>query len=144
MYHFNHFHVYEMYSYHCHSSPELPFCCFLSQPCPMWGTWRLRRLQSRYRAMVSSFFPFLSCIQSLSRVQLFAAPWTAAHQAFLSFTISRSLVKLTSIESVMPANPLVLCHPLLLPPSLFPSIRVLSNESALLRDHPPVKYKDKI
>ena len=58
-------------------------------------------------------------------------PWTAAHQTSLSFTSSRSLLKLMSIESVMPSNYLVLCHPLLLPPSIFPSIRVLSNESAL-------------
>ena len=69
-------------------------------------------------------------VQSLSRVQLFATPWTAAHQASLSFTISRSLLKLISIELVMPSNHLVLCHPLLLP-SIFPSIRVFSNESAL-------------
>ena len=58
-------------------------------------------------------------------------PWTAAHKAFLSFTISLSLLKLMSIESVMPSNHLILCHPLLLLPSIFPSIRVLSNELAL-------------
>ena len=57
--------------------------------------------------------------------------WTATHQASLSFTISGSLVKLLSIESVMPSNHLILCHPLLLPPSIFPSIRVFSSESAL-------------
>ena len=66
-----------------------------------------------------------------SRVQLFATPWTAAHQASLSFTISWSLLKLMSIESVMPFNHLSLCHPLLLSPSIFPSIRVFSNESVL-------------
>ena len=66
----------------------------------------------------------------LCHVQLFATPWTAARQASLSFTISRSLLKLTSIESVMPSNHLILCHPLLLP-SIFPCIRVFSNESAL-------------
>ena len=70
-------------------------------------------------------------VQSLSRVQLFATPWTAAHQAPLSITNSRSLPKLMSIESVMPSNHVILCHPLLLPPSIFPSIRVFSNESAL-------------
>ena len=69
--------------------------------------------------------------QLLSRVLLLATPWTAARQASLSFTISRSLLKLTSTESVMPSNYLILCHPLLLPPSIFPSIRVFSNESAL-------------
>ena len=75
----------------------------------------------------------LSWVQSLSRVWLFATPWTAAHQASLSITNSRSLLKLMSIESVMPSNHLILCHPLLLllPPSIFPSIRVFSNESAL-------------
>ena len=69
--------------------------------------------------------------QSLSHVQLFATPWTAALQASLSFTMSRSLLKLISIESVMPSNHLNLCHPLLLLPSIFPSIRVFSSESAL-------------
>ena len=68
---------------------------------------------------------------SLSHIWLFVTPWTAAHQASLSFTISRSLLKLTSIESVMPSNHLILCHPLLLLPSFFPSIRVFSNELAL-------------
>ena len=70
-------------------------------------------------------------VQSLSRVQLFVTPWTAARQASLSITNSRSLFKLTSIESVMPSNHLILCHPLLLPPSVFPSIMVFSNESVL-------------
>ena len=70
-------------------------------------------------------------VQSLSHVQLFTTPWTAAHQASLSFTISQSLFKFMSIQSLMPSNHLILCHPLLLP-SIFPSIRVFSNESALL------------
>ena len=70
-------------------------------------------------------------VQSLSRVRLFDSPWTAAHQAPLSFTISQSLLKLMSIESVMPSNHLILCHRLLLLPSIFPSIRIFSNESAL-------------
>ena len=69
-------------------------------------------------------------VQSLSHVQLFATPWTAAHQAFLSFTISQSLLKLMSIESVILSNHLILCCPLLLLPSIFPTIRVFSNESA--------------
>ena len=71
-----------------------------------------------------------SSIQSLRCVQLFATPWTAARQASLSITNSQSLLKLMSIESVMPSNHLILCHPLLLP-SIFPSIRVFSNESVL-------------
>ena len=72
-----------------------------------------------------------SSVQLLSRVRLFATPWTAAHQASLSITNSWSLLKLMSIELVMPSNHLILCHPLLLPPSIFPSIRVFSNESIL-------------
>ena len=72
-----------------------------------------------------------SSIHLLSHVQLFATPWTAACQAFLSITNSQSLLKLMSIESAMPSNHLILCHPLLLPPSIFPSIRVFSNGSAL-------------
>ena len=67
----------------------------------------------------------------LSHVQFFVTPWTAARQASLSITNSQSLPKLMSIESVMPSNHLILCHPLLLLPSIFPSIRVFSNESAL-------------
>ena len=70
-------------------------------------------------------------VQLLSRVQLFATLWTAAHQAPLSSTISCSLLKFMSIKSVMLSNDLRLCHPLLLLPSIFPSIRVFSNESAL-------------
>ena len=70
-------------------------------------------------------------VQSLSHAQLFATPWTAAGQSSLFFTISWSLLKLMSIELVMPYNHLVLCHPFLLLPSVFPSIRVFSNESAL-------------
>ena len=72
-----------------------------------------------------------SLAQLLSRVRLFATPWTAARQASLSITNSQSLLRLMSIESMMPSNHLILCHPLLLPPSTFLSIRVFSNESAL-------------
>ena len=71
----------------------------------------------------------IQSVQSLSHVQLFATPWTAAHQASLPITNSWSLLKLMSIESVMPSNHLILCHPLLLLPSIFPSIRVFSNKS---------------
>ena len=73
----------------------------------------------------------ISSGQSLSRVRLFVTPWTATRQASLSITNSWSLLTLMSIESVMPSNHLILCHPLLLLPSIFPSIRVFSNESAL-------------
>ena len=72
-----------------------------------------------------------SSVQLLSHLQLFANPWTAARQASLSITNSQSLPKLMSIESVMPSNHLIFCRPLLLPPSIFPSIRVFSNESVL-------------
>ena len=72
-----------------------------------------------------------SSIQSLSCVQLFVNPWTAIHQASLSITNSWSLLKLMFIESLMPSNHLILCHPILLLPSVFPGIRVFSNESAL-------------
>ena len=77
----------------------------------------------------SSSFSFVVVVQLLSHVQLFETPWTAACQASLSFTVSQSLFKLMSIELMMPYNHLSLCHPLLLPPSIFPSIRVFSNES---------------
>ena len=73
---------------------------------------------------------YLFYVQSLSHIPLFVNPWTAAHQASVSFTISQSLLKLMSIESVMPPNHLILCHPLLLP-SIFPSIGVFSNNLAL-------------
>ena len=75
--------------------------------------------------------PVFAVVQSLSCVWLFATPWTAAGQASQSFTISWSLLEFMSIESVMPSNHLILCRPLFLLPSLFPSIRVFSNESAL-------------
>ena len=83
--------------------------------------------------MFKKYFPLARhvVVQFLSHVQLFATPWTAACQASLSFTISLSLLKLTCIKSVMPSNHLILCHSLLLLPSIFPSVRVFSNESAL-------------
>ena len=77
------------------------------------------------------YSPHLSSVQSLSGVWLSVIPWTAARQASLSITSSQSLLKLMPIESVMPSNHLIHYHPLLLPPSIFPSIRVFSNESVL-------------
>ena len=82
--------------------------------------------------LVTFLLGFFVTIQLLSCVWLFATQWPAAHQASLSFTVSRSMLKLMSIESVMPSNHLVLCCPLFLLPSIFPSIRVFSNESTLL------------
>ena len=87
----------------------------------------LETLQSDFRFQTFQNF----VVQSLLHVQLFATPWTAAHQASPSFTVSWSLLKLMSIESVMLSNHLILCHPFLLLPSIFPSIRIFSNESAL-------------
>ena len=78
----------------------------------------------------------VTVVQSLRQVLLSGTPWTAARQAALSFTVSQSLLTLMSIESVMPSNHLVLCCPLLLLSSIFPSIRVFSNESALHRRQP--------
>ena len=85
------------------------------------------RWKSRYTVDTHQF----SSVQSFSHVWLFVTPSTAIRQASLSFTNSRSLLKLMSIKSVMPYNHLILCHPLLLPPSIFPNIRVFSNESVL-------------
>ena len=93
---------------------------FLRKP----SEWKTQSKINEYNRKFSS-------VQSLSRVQLFATPWTAACQASLSIANSWSLLKLMSIELVMPSNHLNLCHPLLLLPSIFPSIRVFSNESVL-------------
>ena len=83
-------------------------------------------------ATVTFWFRVLSSVQSLSHVQLFAIPWTAAHQASLSITNSWSLLKLMSIKSVMPSNHFIFCRPLLLLPSIFSSIRVFSNDQFFL------------
>ena len=91
--------------------------------------WKRRRFLS-LTVHISECLPHLVVVPSLSRVRLLATPRTAARQASLSFTISRSWLKPMSIESVMPTNHLILCRPLLLP-SIFPSIRVFSNESVL-------------
>ena len=96
--------------------------CKLVQP-----LWKTTRKFLRKRKIES---PFVG-VQSLSRLWLFATPWTVARQVSLSLTISWSLLRLMSIEVVMPSNHLILCPPLLLPPSIFPSIRVFSNESVL-------------
>ena len=81
--------------------------------------------------LFSVLLPQFSSVQSLSRVQFFVTPWTAARQASLSITNSWNLFKLMFIELVMPSNHLIVCRPLLLLPFIFPSIRVFSNESAL-------------
>ena len=78
-----------------------------------------------------TFITYISSVQLLSHVWLFETPWTVACQAFLSITNTQSLLKLMSIKSIMPSNHLIFCHPLHLLPSMFPSIRVFSNESIL-------------
>ena len=88
-------------------------------------------LDQRSNLCLLHLFSSVSSVQLLSCVRLFGTPWTAARQASLSITSSRSLLKLMSIELVMPSNCLILCRPLLLLPSVFPSIRVFSNESVL-------------
>ena len=106
--------------------PSPVLCCWLHT---ISSEERLWFLSSELCSVINlKFFP--GSVQSLSRVRFFATPWTAACLASLSITISRSLPKSMSIESVMPSNHLILCCPLL-PPSIFPSIRVFSNESAL-------------
>ena len=81
--------------------------------------------------MLVSVFKLKDHVQSLSHVRLFVTPWTAANEASPSFNISQSLLKLMSIELAMPSSHLILCRPLFLLPSIFPSIRIFSNESAL-------------
>ena len=109
--------------------PRLPLICMLLHfsepqlPCPQ----KRDTMHAKYTAGYQVSQP----VQSPSRVRLFATPWTPARQASLSITNSRSSLKLTSIMSVMPSNHLVLCRPLLLQPSIFPSIRVFSNELVL-------------
>ena len=85
----------------------------------------------RVYAQLPIFLLFVIVVQSVSHIQVFATPWTAVHQAYLSFTLSQSWLKLMSLKSVMPSNHLILCRPLLLLPSVFLSIRVFSNDLAL-------------
>ena len=88
-------------------------------------------LSKHYSCITNVSKTAFSSVQLLRYVRLFATPWTAARQASLSITNSRSLLKLMPLESVMPSNHLILCCPLFLPPSIFPSIRIFSNKSVL-------------
>ena len=97
---------------------------------PGSAKWLLIFIYNSLGFIALSLFSQFSSVQSLSCVRLLATPWTATCQASLSITNSWSLLKLMSIPSVMPSNHLILCRPLLLPPSIFPSIRVFSNEVA--------------
>ena len=111
---------------HCLLSPFIhSYLTALSQVFFLGGLLLTNQKAGRLRS------PAFVVVQSLSRVRLFAAPWTTAHEALLSSTFHQGLLKLMSIESVMPPNHLILCCPLLCLPSILPSIRVFSNESAL-------------
>ena len=133
-----------MYHYHeCPPGPRRPSpwafshargVCQATVPRPPGAPSKAPGRASVQAALALAYFScnkFFSSVQSLSRVRLFATPWTVARQASLSITNSQSLLKLMSIESVMQFNHLILCCPLLLLPSIFPSIRVFSNESVL-------------
>ena len=124
------------------SSLRLYFACKPSKYNKITSSFALvfifNRESSKYKveskgdnSIFSFFIAFLLLLYSLSCVRLFVTPWTASHQASLSFTISWSLLKLMSIVSMIPSNRLILCHHFLLLPSIFPSIRVFSNELAL-------------
>ena len=128
--HFFPWSIYPSFSYPFFSS----MCCNFVFPCWDISIWIHCTLLKFTKCKTIKFcdwikLPF-SQFSSLSCVQLFATPWTAAQQTSLSITNSQSLPKLMSIELVMPSNHLILCHPLLFLPSIFPSIRVFSNESA--------------
>ena len=121
--------------------------------CSSWETWTIMKSQLSLAGTLLEMCKQPKCpsteewvkkiwyiyqlvsVQSLSHVQLFGTPWTAARQASLSITSSQSLLKLMSIELVMPSNHLILCCPLLLLPSIFPNIRVFSKESVLASKH---------
>ena len=116
-------------------SPEVQLLSFPLHHCVPWKALHTAHSTTLTEVYLHKLFRILlhkfSSVQSLSRVWLFVTPWTAAHQASPSITNSQSLHKLTSIESVMPSSHLTPCHLLLLPPSIFASIRVVSNESVL-------------
>ena len=118
-----------------HSPPDLFTAIYYAVTACLAGVpqraRKTRFLAMEKKKMYNKQHSITIVVQSPSHVQLFVTPWTAAHQASLSFTISQSLLKFMCIESVMPSNHLILCHPLLLLPSIFPSIRVFSNESTL-------------
>ena len=99
--------------------------------CVHWMCVHLSMSMCKHLGSVDLVCLLINTVKFLSHIRLFVTPWTAAQQASLSITKSWSLLKLMSIESVMPFNHLILCHPLLLPPSIFPRIRVFLNKSAL-------------
>ena len=107
------------------------YCCLIVALSKMWKWWGNSRMTPDRLEKVWHFTWGSVVVQSLSRVQLLATPWTAACQVSLSFIIFQSLLKLMSIELGMPSNHFILCRPLLLLPSILPSIRVFSSESIL-------------
>ena len=118
-------------SWWCHqtiSSSVFPFSSY-PQSFPASGSFPMSQLFASGSQSVGASASVNQSVQLLSRIQLFATPWNTARQASLSITNSRSLLELMSIESAMPSNHFIFCHPLL--PSIFPSIRVFSNELAL-------------
>ena len=123
-----------IYTIHAHGHTPIYTHCFVVQSlihAQLFATlWTVAHHAPLSSLSNESALP-ISSVQSLSHFRLFATPWTAERQAFLSITISRSLLNLMSIASVMPSNHLILCRPLLLLPSIFPSIRVFSNESVV-------------
>ena len=137
---------FEFYNLHLIFPPHLIFGKISKNVCDCWRIFMMADLKSLshnssiwflmvfvdFYSHECFYFPLiLVSVQSLSRVQLFATPWSAAHQASLSITNSQSPPKLTSIESVMPPSHLILCRPLLPLRSVFPSIRLFSSESVL-------------
>ena len=111
--------------------PEIPYGKTSYQLATYFYCGKLVKFVGLFVAAASCTMTQFSSVQLLSHVRLFETSWTAAQQASLSINKSQSLLKLMSIELVMPSNHLILCRPILLPPSIFPSIRVFSNESVL-------------
>ena len=134
-----HIYIYSFYiTFHYGLSQDIvySFLCYTVESCYLFILYIPFASASPKFPLHSSSIPSplavqFSSVQSLSRVWLVVTPWTVARQASLSITNSQILLKLRSIESMMPSNYLILCHPLLFPSSIFPSIRVFSNESVL-------------
>ena len=125
------------------ATSSAPGCLQYTSDCISWGCLTPLEAgfdQDRSSLMLLAFFCTFSSVQLVSCVRLFATPWTTSCQASLSINNSWSLLKLMSIESVMTSNHLILYHPLLLQLSIFPSIRVFSNESVQLRGKAPVLF----
>ena len=118
-----------LYSFSHEGSELLPLFPHHTSHLPLQSLLKLHFQNLQWLPSSQNDYPLLSSVQSLSRVRLFATPGLQHSRLPLSFTISRSLLKLMSIQWVMPSNHLILCRPLLLLPSVFPSIRVFSNES---------------